>query len=84
MMSLSLDALLKCQGQVGAVAVADDLPKRICLLLLHTLLLFMYVCICVSVFVSVCVCVRMAALRLRQLGTANQVCVQSLLFSFAQ
>lgn len=40
MMSLALDALLKCQGQVGAgaVAVADDLPKRISLLLLHTLL----------------------------------------------
>lgn len=41
MMSLALDALLKCQGQVGAgavvVAVADDLPKRISLLLLHTL-----------------------------------------------
>lgn len=53
MMSLALHALLKCQGQVGAgavaVAVADDLPKQICLLLLHTLLLFMYVCICVCV-----------------------------------
>lgn len=51
MMSLALDALLKCQGQVGAgavvVAVADDLPKRISLLLLHTLLFRVYVFVCV-------------------------------------
>lgn len=79
MMGLALDALLKCQGQVGAgavvVAVADDLPNG-----------FLYYCCtpCCFECMRLYVCVRMTALRLRQLGTANQVCVQSLLFSFAQ
>lgn len=72
MMSVACDALAnaRVKSAVVALAGADDLPKRICLLLLH------------PVAVHSCVCVCMAALRFTWQFGVCQVCVHSLLFSF--